>query len=78
MAMEVLEWAALVFGAGLTYSGIRAIQLRETHVPEQIEGDGAVRVGAVWILLGVLFILSAAFDIPFLKTLFRLFLEAPN
>ncbi len=65
-------------GAGLTYSGIRAIRLREAHVPELRAGESAVRLGWLWIVLGMLFILSVIFDIAPLKTLFRMFLEAAN
>jgi hypothetical protein len=78
MDMGFFEWSALVAGAGLTYSGVRAISRREAHVPELREGESAVRLGWLWIVLGMLFILSVIFDIAPLKTLFRLFLEAAN
>jgi hypothetical protein len=48
------------------------------NTPERLEGDGAVRLGWLWIALGALFVVGAAFDVGFLKTLFRLFLEAAN
>ena len=78
MAIEFLEWSALVVGAGLTCSGVRAIRRREARVPEQYKGESAVRLGWLWILLGILFIMSVIFDVTFLKTFFRLFLEAAN
>jgi len=78
MAMEFLEWGALIVGAGLSYTGVRAIRSREAYVPEHIQGDRAVRLGTLWIVLGVLFILSTVFDIALLKSFFRLFLEAAN
>ena len=76
--MHFLDWAALVIGAGLIFSGIRAIRRQEAHVPEKYEGASAVRLGWLWIGLGVLFLLSVIFDIQLLKTFFRLFLEAAN
>lgn len=49
------DWAALILGAGLIFSGIRAIRRREANVPERWEGDSAVRLGWLWIVLGSLF-----------------------
>jgi len=76
--MDFFDWAALIIGAGLIGSGIRTICRRQANVPEQYQGEGAVRLGCLWIGLGALFILSVIFDIGFLKTLFRLFLDAAN
>jgi hypothetical protein len=76
--MEFLDWMALIIGAGLIVSGIPTIYRRQANVPEKYEGSRAVSLGWLWIGLGVLFILSVVFDIGFLKTLFRLFLEAAN
>jgi hypothetical protein len=76
--MSFLDWAALIIGAGLIGSGVRAIRRRQANVPEQYEGERAIRLGRLWIGLGALFILSVIFDIAFLKTLFRLFLDAAN
>lgn len=76
--MEFFEWGALVVGAGLTYSGVRAIRRREANVPEHYKGRSAVLLGWLWIALGTLFMLSAIFDVTLLKTLFRVFLEAAN
>jgi hypothetical protein len=76
--MDFFDWAALIFGAGLIGSGVRAIRRRQANVPEQYQGEGAVRLGWLWIGLGTLFLLAVIFDIDFLKTLFRLFLEAAN
>jgi len=76
--MTFLDWSALIIGAGLMASGIFAIYRREANVPEKYEGKRAVSLGWLWIGLGVLFMLSAVLDIGFLKTLFRLFLEAAN
>lgn len=76
--MEFLDWAALLIGAGLIFSGMRAIRRRQANVPEPYEGESAVRLGWLWIVLGALFVMGVAFDISFLKAFFRLFLEAAN
>lgn len=76
--MAFLEWAALIVGAGLIASGVRAIRRQKVHVPEEYTGARAVRLGWLWIALGALFVLAVIFDIAFLKTLFRLFLESTN
>jgi hypothetical protein len=76
--MGFLDWAALIIGAGLIASGVRAIRRRQARVPEESLGDRAVRLGWLWIGLGALFVLAVIFDIAFLKTLFRLFLESTN
>jgi hypothetical protein len=76
--MNFFDWAALIIGAALIVSGVRAIRRRQASVPEQYEGESAVRLGWLWIGMGVLFVLAVIFDIALLKTLFRLFLEAAN
>jgi hypothetical protein len=76
--MDLLGWGALIVGAGLILSGVRAIRLREARVPEQYQGRAAVRLGWLWITLGILFMLSALYDIALLKTLFKVFLEAAS
>ena len=76
--MGFIDWAALIVGAGLIASGVRAIRRRQTRVPEEYTGESAVRLGWLWIGLGALFVLAVIFDIAFLKTFFRLFLEAGN
>ena len=76
--MDFLDWAALIVGAALIAGGVRAIRRRQARVPEQYEGERAVRLGWLWIVMGTLFVLAVIFDIAFLKTLFRLFLEAAN
>jgi len=76
--MDFLDWAALILGSALIGSGVRAIRRSQVNVPELREGESAVRLGWLWIGLGVLFVLGVLFDIPFLRTLFRIFLEAEN
>jgi len=76
--MDFFDWAALIIGAGLIFSGVRAICRRRVNVPELYEGKGAISLGWLWIGLGTLFILAVIFDIALLKAFFRLFLEAEN
>ena len=76
--MEFFEWAALIVGAGLIFSGVRVIRRHHVRVPEEYTGTRAVGLGWLWIGLGALFIFAVIFDITFLKTLFRLFLESSN
>ena len=76
--MTFLDWAALMVGATLIASGVGAIRRRQARVPEQYEGESAVRLGWLWIGLGTVFALGGIFDITVVKTFFRLFLEAAN
>lgn len=76
--MDFLGWASLIIGACLILSGMRAIRRRRVNTPEPHEGKSAVGLGWLWIGLGALFMLAAIFDIAFLKTFFRIFLEAAN
>lgn len=75
--MAFHDWFALVMGVGLIVSGLLAIRRQEAKVPETWTGEKAVALGWLWIILGALFVLGVVFDIAWLKTLFRLFLEAP-
>jgi len=73
-----LDWAALIIGIGLICSGARTIHQRQARVPELYKGARAVGLGWLWIVMGALFVIAVMFNIGFLKTLFRLFLEAAN
>jgi hypothetical protein len=77
-AWGVIEWGALIVGAGLIASGARAIYRRKAEVPETYEGSGAVNLGCLWIALGLSFVIAVAFDVQILKAFFKLFLEAAN
>ena len=75
---QFLNGMALLLGAGLMFSGVRAIRRREVEAEGHHEGAGAVRLGWLWFVLGALFVAGVVFDVPALKTLFRLFLEAES
>ncbi len=75
---QFLDGAALLLGSMLIFSGARAIRRREVDAEGHREGASAVRLGWIWLILGALFVLGVAFDIPVLRTLFRLFLETPG
>jgi len=70
------DWAALILGGGLIYSGVRGIQRKHVEIPEDVHGDAAVRLSWLWLALGMLFIAGVAFDLKLVKWFFRLFLEA--
>ncbi|HOW45451.1 MAG TPA: hypothetical protein PK919_09815 [Candidatus Aminicenantes bacterium] len=75
--VNLLEWLLLALGAGLSFSGWRAIARRRTRADgSEYEGCAAARLGWFWLALGILLILAAALDIAFLKVLGRLFLES--
>lgn len=76
--MVFMDWAAVIVGVVLIISGVRAIKRRQADVPERYEGESAVRLGRLWIAMGMLFLMAAIFDITLLKALFRLFLDAAN
>lgn len=76
--INFLDGAALISGAALLFSGVRAIRRRRAAIPEVCEGKRAVGLGWLWIGLGTLFILAVVFDISVLKGFFRIFLEAAN
>lgn len=75
--MDLFRWAAIVLGGMLVFGGIRAIRKRDANVVENISGQKAVRLGWLWVSMGVLFLAFAAFNHPVLRTLFRTFMEAP-
>lgn len=75
--MGFFRWAAIVIGGMLVLGGIRAIRKLDANVAENITGRRAVRLGCLWIAMGLLFLAFAAFDYPPLRMLFRSFLEAP-
>ena len=76
---KFLDWAFLVLGVMLAFSGWRTIRKRRaTADGREYAGRAASRLGWLWLVIGVLLILAAAFDVAVLKGLAKLFLEAPS
>lgn len=69
------DWAALIIGGGLIFSGVRGIRREHVEIPEDVDGAAAVRISWLWLFLGVLFVAGVAFDLAVVKWFFRLFLE---
>ena len=75
--LKFLDWAFLVLGATLAFSGWRTIVRRRTRADgRDYEGKCAARLGWLWLILGILLILAAVLDIAFLKSFAKLFLES--
>ena len=76
---KFLDWAFIILGVTLSFSGWRTIRKRRTRADgRQYEGRAAARLGWLWLVLGFLLILAVVFDIGVLKSLGRLFLESTN
>jgi hypothetical protein len=76
---KFFEWALLILGSLLVFTGWRTTRKRRTFADgREYEGRAAVRLGWLWIVLGILLILAIVFDIGFLKTFGRLFMETPS
>jgi len=76
---KFLDWASLLLGSMLTFSGWRAIQKRRTRAEgRDYEGKAAARLGLLWLILGLLLLLAALFDIIVLKSFGKLFLESAS
>ena len=75
--MIVPNWLIIAFGVLSVVSGIRAIRNRyvNTDVAE-FEGSSAERWGYFWIMLGILFIVAAVFDIRWMKAAINFFFSA--
>jgi len=77
--IKFIEWALLILGAGLVFTGWRTTRKRSTMADgREYKGKAAVRLGWVWIVLGILLILAVVLDIPLLKALGRLFMESAS
>lgn len=77
--MSFLDAAALVLGATLIWSGVRAVRRQATRAEgEDYAGASAVRLGWLWVGLGAAFVIGVVADVGFLKAFFKLFLEAGN
>lgn len=71
---KFLDWAMAIMGAMLTFSGVRAINKQETKAEgRRYEGASAIRLGWLWLLLGMALLLGAIFNIRLLKWIGRAF-----
>jgi len=76
---KFLDWAFLILGATLSFSGWRTIHKRRTRADgREYEGQSAVRLGWLWFIIGLLLIAAVVFDSSILKALGKLFLESSN
>jgi hypothetical protein len=77
--VKFLDWAFLILGALLAFDGWRAIRKRRTTAEcRDYEGKPAVRLGWLWLAIGLLLVLAALADIAFLKVFAKLFMEASS
>lgn len=71
---KFIEWALLILGGLLVFTGWRTIKKRHTLTDlGEYEGKPAVRLGWLWILIGILLILAVVFNVSILKSFGRLF-----
>ena len=76
---KFLNWAFLLLGAMLTFSGWQAINKRRTRAEgRDYEGKAAARLGWLWLIIGLLLLLAALFDIIVLKSFGKFFLESAS
>lgn len=76
---KFLDWAFLALGVMLAFIGWRTIKKRRTTADgREYTGRAASRLGWLWVIIGILLILAAAFDVAVLKSLAKLFMEAPS
>jgi len=76
---KILDWAFLVLGAMLSYGGWRAIRKRRTTAEcREYVGKPALRLGWLWLILGLLLILAAVTDITLLKSIGKIFMESAS
>jgi hypothetical protein len=77
--LKLLNWLLLGLGSILIFSGWRTIVRRRTRADgRDYEGKSAVRLGWLWLILGILLMLAAVLDIAFLKSFAKLFLESAS
>jgi len=76
---KFLNLAFLFLGAILTFSGWWTIRKRHTRADgREYEGKSAAPLGWLWLVIGLLLLLAALFDITVLKSFGRLFLESAS
>lgn len=77
--VKFLDWAFLILGAMIAFGGWRAIRKRRTTAEcREYAGKPALRLGWLWLLLGLLLILAALTDITLLKSLGKIFMESSS
>lgn len=77
--IKFIEWVLLLLGILLVFTGWRTTRKRRTFADgKEYDGKAAVRLGWLWIIIGILLILGAVFDITILKAFGRLFMETPS
>lgn len=78
-AAKFLDWAFLILGSTLSFSGWRTIRKRRTRADgREYEGQSAARLGWLWLIIGLLLIAAAIFDSTILKGFGKLLLESSN
>jgi len=71
---KFIEWALVILGGLLIFTGWRTIKKRYTSTDlGEFAGERAVRLGWLWIVIGILLILAVVFDIGVLKSFGHLF-----
>jgi len=77
--VKFLDWAFLILGVMLVFSGWRTIRKRHTTAEgREYAGRSAARLGWLWLIIGILLVLAALTDITFLKVFGKLFLESSS
>jgi len=76
---KFLDWAFMILGVMLVFSGLRTIARRRTKADGRAyEDSAAARLGWLWIVLGLLLVGAALTDIAILKSFSKLFMEATS
>jgi hypothetical protein len=76
---KFIEWVLLMLGMGLVFSGWRTIHKKRTTADgREYAGRSAVHLGWLWIVIGILLILAVIFNISFLKSFGKLFMETAS
>ena len=75
--MKFINWALLLLGSGLVFSGWRTIRKRRTVAEgREYTGRAAVNLGWLWVVIGAVLIIAVVFNVAILKNFGRLFMEA--
>ena len=75
--MHVPEWIMLLFGIVCIFSGVRAIRKRAVNTDvAEFTGGSAAKLGWLWIVMGIIFLLAVIFDIQFIKAAIQFFFQS--